>query len=45
MNILSLTYNFDQLHTLLSEININFDLIGIAESQLKKIQQEQPILI
>ena len=32
MNISSLTYNFDQLHTPLSEININFDLIGVAES-------------
>ena len=36
MNIPSLTYNFDQLHTLLSKININFDLIGITESWLKK---------
>ena len=35
MNISSLTYNFDQLHTILSEIYINFDLIGIAESRLK----------
>ena len=36
MNISSLTYNIDQLHTLLSEININFDLIGITKSRLKK---------
>ena len=36
MNISSLTYNFDQLHTLLSEINIYFDLIGVAKSRLKK---------
>ena len=36
MNTLSLTYNFDQLHTLISEININFDLIGVTESRLKK---------
>ena len=36
MNILSLTYNIDQLHTLLSEININSDLIGITESWLEK---------
>ena len=35
-NISSLTYNFDQLHTLLSVININFDLIGVTESRLKK---------
>ena len=32
MNISSLTYNFDQLHILLSEININFDLVGVTES-------------
>ena len=36
MNISSLTYNIDQLHTLLSEININSDLIGITESWLEK---------
>ena len=33
MNISSLS---DQLHTLLSEINISFDVIGITETQLKK---------
>ena len=32
MNISSLSYNFDQLHTLLSEINISFDVIGITET-------------
>ena len=36
MNIYSLLYNFDQLHTFLSEINISFDVIGIAETRLKK---------
>ena len=36
MNISSLSYNFDQLRTLLSEINISFDVIGIAEIRLKK---------
>ena len=36
MNISLLTYNFDQLHALLSEININFDLIGVTERRLKK---------
>ena len=36
MNISSLSYNFDQLHTLLSEINISFDVIGVAEIRLKK---------
>ena len=33
MNISSLS---DQLHTLLSEINISFDVIGITETRLKK---------
>ena len=32
MNISSLLFNFDQLHTLLSEINISFDVIGITET-------------
>ena len=36
MNISSLSYNLDQLHTLLSEINISFDVIGIIETRLKK---------
>ena len=36
MNISSLSYNFDQLHTLLSEINISFDVIGITETRLTK---------
>ena len=36
MNISSLSYNFDQLHTLVSEINISFDVIGITETRLKK---------
>ena len=36
MNISSLSHNFDQLHTLLSQINISFDVIGITETQLKK---------
>ena len=31
INIFSLSYNFDQLHTLLSEVNISFDFIGITE--------------
>ena len=35
-NISSLTYNFDQLHNLLSEININLDLIGVTKGQLEK---------
>ena len=36
MNISSLTYNFDQLHTLLIEINISFDVIRITETRFKK---------
>ena len=36
MNISSLSYNFDQLHSLLSEINISFDIIKITETRLKK---------
>ena len=34
--ILSLAYNFDHLCTIFTEININFDAIGITESTLKK---------
>ena len=34
-NISSLTYNFDQLHTVLSEISINSDLTGITKCRLK----------
>ena len=30
------SYNFDHLHTLLSEINISFYVIGITETRLKK---------
>ena len=36
MNISSLCRNFDDLHTLLSEINLKFDIIGITETRLKK---------
>ena len=36
MDISSLSYNFDQLHTVLSEINVSFDVIGITETRLKK---------
>ena len=32
----SLCRNFDDLHTLLSEINLKFDIIGITETRLKK---------
>ena len=33
-NISSLSYNVDQLHTLLSNLKINFDILGITESWL-----------
>ena len=36
INISSLSYNFDQLHTPRSEINISFDVIGITDTRLKK---------
>ena len=36
MKIPSLSYNFDQLHSLLSEINVSFDVTGITETRLKK---------
>ena len=36
MDISSLSYNFDQLYTLLSETNVSFDVIGITETRLKK---------
>ena len=32
MNIYSLSYKYDQLNTLLSEINISFDVIGITKT-------------
>ena len=36
MNLSYFPYNFDQLHTLLSEINISSDVIGITKTWLKK---------
>ena len=36
MNISSLSYNFEQFHALLSELGINFDIIGITETRLKR---------
>ena len=35
LNILSLPYNFQQLHTLLADIDISFDIIGITETRIK----------
>ena len=40
MNIYSLSYNFDQLHTFLSEINISFDVIGIQKLELKNKESQ-----
>ena len=39
LNISSLPYNYEQLHTLLVEININFDIIGITETRLRTGQK------
>lgn len=36
MNISSVPYNFDHLHTLISEINIRCNVIGITETRLEK---------
>ena len=36
LNISSLSHNFDQLHTLLSTLNISFNFIGITESRIRK---------
>ena len=38
LNISSLSHNFDQLHTLLSTLNISFNFIGITESRIRKGQ-------
>ena len=35
LNISSLTYNFDQLHTLLAGLDIKLNVIGITETRLK----------
>ena len=34
-NISSLSYDFDQLHTPLSNLKINFDILGVTESRLR----------
>ena len=39
LNISSLPYNYEQLHTLLVEININFDIIDITETRLRTGQK------
>ena len=44
-NISSLRYNYEQLHTLLADIDINFDIIGITETRLKTGKKLGIILI
>ena len=39
LNILSLPYHCSELHILLSNCRINFDIIGITESRLKRNQK------
>ena len=36
LNICSLSKNFDQLHALLTELDIDFDVIGITETRISK---------
>ena len=39
LNISSLPYNYEQLHTLLPDININCGIIGITETRLRTGQK------
>ena len=39
LNIPSLPYNYEQLHTLLADIDINFDIIGITETRMRTGQK------
>ena len=39
MNVSSLTKNFDYFNILLNDLNINFDILAITESRLRKIHQ------
>ena len=39
LNISSLPYHRPELHSLLSECNIDFDVIGITESRIKRNQK------
>ena len=36
MNVCSLTKNFDDFNILLSELNVSFDILAIAESRIKE---------
>ena len=39
MNISSLPYNYEQLYTLLADIDINFYILGITETRLRTGQK------
>ena len=39
MNLSSLTKSFDYFNILLNDLNINFDILAITESRLRKIHQ------
>ena len=36
MNVCSLTKNFDHFNILLCELNVNFDILAITETKIKK---------
>ena len=36
MNVYSLTKNFDDFSILLNDLNVNFDVLAITESPIKK---------
>ena len=36
MNVSSLTKNFDDFNILLNDLNVNFDILAITESRIKK---------
>ena len=36
MNVSSLTKNFDDFNMLLNDLNVNFDILAITESHIKK---------
>ena len=39
MSISSLPYNYEQLHTVLADIDMTFDIIGITETRLRTGQK------
>ena len=36
MNVCSLTKNFDDFNIVLNDLNVNFDILAIRESRIKK---------